>query len=114
MKASRGNARGHCGILHSRERIYQLNCESMSWKSVLLESPNNDNTSTPLHHDYSVDFETQIDQYEKYGDRHLPQKRKNALVAIWIGYELLSLKLQKYANGMALESTTSQTRPSML
>lgn len=55
-----------------------------SWKSV-----NNGNNSTPLHHDFSVDFVNQIEQYDTYGDKHLPKNRKNALVAIWIGYEQL-------------------------
>lgn len=50
---------------------------------------NNCNNSTPLHHDYSVDFVNQIEQYDTYGDKHLPKNRKNALVAIWIGYETL-------------------------
>ncbi|KFY50400.1 hypothetical protein V495_00284 [Pseudogymnoascus sp. VKM F-4514 (FW-929)] len=51
---------------------------------------------TPLHHDFTVEFVKQIDQYDKYGDKHLPKNRKNALVAIWIGINDIS-DSSKYA-----------------
>lgn len=87
MKDFPGNARGRCGILHLRERIFQLNSEFTPWESIhRLKGVNDGNNSTPLHHDYSVQFVNQIEQYDEYGDKHLPKNRKNALVAIWIGY----------------------------
>lgn len=89
MKASRGNARDHYGILRLLDRIYQLNSKPSFWESISLWKPiNNCDNSTPLHHDFTVDFVNQIEQYDTYGDKHLPKNRKNALVAIWIGYVL--------------------------
>lgn len=41
--------------------------------------------STPLHHNYSVDFASQIVQWDLYARPVLPVDLKRALVAVWIG-----------------------------
>ena len=61
-------------------------CEKQLWDFAYAGS--NTNTAlTPLHWNHTVSLEKQIEQFEKYGDPALQKvlKRKDALVAIWIG-----------------------------
>lgn len=61
-------------------------CNKQLWDFAYAGS-NTDTVLTPLHWNHTVSLEKQIEQFEKYGDPALQKvlKRKEALVAIWIG-----------------------------
>ncbi|KAF2629272.1 carbohydrate esterase family 16 protein [Macroventuria anomochaeta] len=61
-------------------------CEKQLWDFAYAGS-NTDEVLTPLHWNHTVSLEKQIEQFEKYGDVALQKilKRKEALVALWIG-----------------------------
>ena len=61
-------------------------CEKQLWDFAYAGS-NTDTVLTPLHWNHTVSLEKQIEQFVTYGDPALQKvlKRKDALVAIWIG-----------------------------
>lgn len=61
-------------------------CKKQLWDFAYAGS-NTDTVLTPLHWNHTVSLSKQISQFEQYGDPALQKvlKRKDALVAIWIG-----------------------------
>jgi phospholipase/lecithinase/hemolysin len=61
-------------------------CATQLW-DFAYAGANTNEVLTPLHWNHTVSLEAQMLQFEKYGDPALQAvlKRKNALVAVWIG-----------------------------
>lgn len=87
------NARSSFGILLSQGRMFLLlsmfqpTISKDSRDSSILKKMPPNNHSTPLHHDYTVSFVSQINQYITYGHATLSAlpSAKKPLVAIFIG-----------------------------
>jgi phospholipase/lecithinase/hemolysin len=77
----------NCGVkngLHDPRK-----CDKQLWDFAFAGADViDDNSFTPLHHNYTVSFLRQIEQFVSYGNPALESihlSKKNALVAVWIG-----------------------------
>ncbi|KAF1830798.1 lysophospholipase-like protein A [Decorospora gaudefroyi] len=77
----------NCGVedgLHDPRK-----CKIQLWNFAFAGANTvDDDDFTPLHHNYTVPFESQVDQFVSYGNPALESiklSKRNALVAVWIG-----------------------------
>ncbi|RMZ68106.1 lysophospholipase A [Pyrenophora seminiperda CCB06] len=77
----------HCGVeegLHDPQR-----CDIQLWDFAYAGADVREEAGvTPLHHNHTVSFERQVDQFVLYGNPALESielSKENALVAVWIG-----------------------------
>ena len=61
-------------------------------------------TYLPLHHNYSVDLDSQVRQWDQYARPFLPVNISNGLAAFYIGLVLVITKLHYYVKGRDLTS----------
>jgi phospholipase/lecithinase/hemolysin len=77
----------NCGVengLHDPKK-----CDKQLWDFAFAGADVvDDNNFTPSHHNYTVSFQRQIEQFVSYGNSALESihlRKKDALVAVWIG-----------------------------